>query len=80
MHPADAGGDALGLGRDALALARLALDIGDVTDVSEMRCPIEHAMAGLRVLAAVSTTEAVALQDVLDGLADVLVELDSRTG
>jgi hypothetical protein len=79
MRPVDVAGDALRLGRDALALARVALAAHDSSDVEEIRCPIEDVMARLRVLAALSPSDAASLQKVIDGLAYVLVELGERT-
>ncbi len=80
MRSATTAGDALTLGRDALALARVAVSAGEVDKVDEIRWPVERAIATLRTLVALSPPDAAASREVLDRLADVLAELDARTG
>ena len=83
MHPADAGGNALGLGRDVLALARRALDVDLDVDYAasadEIHWAVEHAAAALRMSVAELAGDAEAVQEVLDGLTDVLAGLAART-
>lgn len=80
MHPADAGGNALGLGRDVLALARRAVDVDYAASADEIHWAVEHAAAALRMSVAESAGDAEAVQEVLDGLTDVLAGLAARTG
>jgi len=71
--------DALWLGQDALALARVAMTAGEAIHVDEIRCPVESTVITLRKVVVSSTADAGVLQEVLGGLSDVLAQLRART-
>ncbi len=78
MRPVNGARDALRLGRDVLALARVAMAAGEGIATDEIRWPVENAISSLRALPHTSTDDA-AFQDVLGGLSELVALLDARS-
>lgn len=79
MRPTNGVRDGLRLGRDVLALARIAVAADPAPTFDEIRCPVEKAVGSFRSLPVSSASDLAALRDVLGGLTELVGVLDDRT-